>query len=241
MGSGERSTSSPPSSSAAPHFLFPLTGDENVETSRGALRPREGGGLLVHVVACAMVCGRGVRVDGEALASPLTLICAGEAPASAGAEEPRRRIGGGSTPSASGGCGGAETAARIDALHGERRQRPHARARCSCVPLPSFRPTHADAPVRASAAGVEPLIAAQRLGAQRLGSQRIGSPRIGSPRIGSPASDRHGSPRMDRHASARNRSEPQRCARVRDGAGWAAAGRACWVGPVRGGAGPGTG
>ena len=200
-------------------------------------RGTEAGCWCLLVVVCAMVrCGRGVRLDGEALASPLSLICAGEAPASAGAEEPRRRIGGGSTPSASGGCGGAETAARIDALHGERRQRPHARARCSCVPLPSFRPTHADAPVRASAAGVEPLIAAQRLGAQRLGSQRIGSPRIGSP-----ASDRHGSPRMDRHASARNRSEPQRCARVRDGAGWAAAGRACWVGPVRGGAGPGTG
>ena len=44
-----------------------LPGDENEETSRGALRPREGGGLLVYVVVCAMVCGRGVRVDGEAL------------------------------------------------------------------------------------------------------------------------------------------------------------------------------
>ena len=48
----------------------------------------EGDGLLVLVVVCAMVCGRGVRLDGEALASPLSLICAGEAPAS---EEPRRR------------------------------------------------------------------------------------------------------------------------------------------------------
>ena len=47
-------------------FLFPLIG-ENDETSRGALRPRERGGLLVFVVVCAMVCGRGVRVDGEAL------------------------------------------------------------------------------------------------------------------------------------------------------------------------------
>ena len=74
----------------------------------------EGGGLLVLVVICAMVCERGVRLDGEALASPLSLICAGEAPASA--------------------SGGAATAtammARGDALAGERR------APCTGLPFP---------------------------------------------------------------------------------------------------------
>ena len=48
-------------------------------------------------------------------ASPLSLIWVGEAPASAGAEEPRRRIGGGSTASASGGSSRRRTRGRGDA------------------------------------------------------------------------------------------------------------------------------
>ena len=47
----------------------------------GRRERRFGDGACAMVCGRGSVCGKGMRVDGEALASPSTLICAGEAPA----------------------------------------------------------------------------------------------------------------------------------------------------------------
>ena len=132
VGGGGRSTSSPPSSSAAPGPSWRRERGDEQRCAPTADRRRAAG-----------VCG-GVR-DGvwkgcegrrRGTASPLSLIWVGEAPASAGAEEPRRRIGAGSTASASGGAATTTaTVARGDALRKVSAE-PRARARCSCRSLP---------------------------------------------------------------------------------------------------------
>ena len=107
-------------------------------------RGTEAGCWCLLVVVCAMVrCGRGVRLDGEALASPLSLICAGEAPASSrrrGTPAPDRRrldgFGERRRGDGDGDDGSRRRAGRVSAKPRACRVRALLSARCSCRSLP---------------------------------------------------------------------------------------------------------